>query len=235
MRIRGFILPVLILLVAGCGNADNNGFITVTVNKVEQVQGYTYLLVKAKGPAYWLAVPSMEVNEGDRYHYTGGMVMKDFYSKELDRTFKEVLFLEVIFPGKPGAAQAGMAGTVHPGQEMTPGSTIAVEKSDVVVEAVEGTVRIGELYADPSAYEGKVIRVRGEVTKFNPAIMERNWIHLQDGTSFKGKFDLTVTSVESFETGSVVTMEGTVALNRDFGYGYSYEILLEKATAVKKP
>ena len=62
--------------------------------------------------------------------------------------------------------------------------------------------------------------------------MERNWVHLQDGTEFEGKFDLTVTSSEAFEVGQVVTLEGILALNRDFGYGYSYEILLEKATAV---
>ncbi len=89
------------------------------------------------------------------------------------------------------------------------------------------------LFSDPSAYEGKVIQVRGEVTKFNPAIMNRNWAHIQDGTEFEGKFDLTLTSDESFEVGSLVTVEGVVALNLDFGYGYSYEILLEKTTAVE--
>jgi hypothetical protein len=103
----------------------------------------------------------------------------------------------------------------------------------VHVEKVEGAVTIAEIFADPGAYEGKSIRVKGEVTKYNPAIMERNWVHLQDGTEFDGKFDLTATSNESFEVGTVVILEGILALNLDFGYGYSYEILLESATAVQ--
>ena len=74
--------------------------------------------------------------------------------------------------------------------------------------------------------------MKGEVTKFNPSIMDRNWIHLQDGTEFEGQFDLTATSLESFKVGSIVTLEGILALNQDFGYGYMYELLLEKATAV---
>ena len=73
----------------------------------------------------------------------------------------------------------------------------------------------------------------GEVAKYNPAIMERNWIHIQDGTEFEGKYDLTATSSESFEVGQVVSLQGVVALNRDFGYGYAYEVLLENATAVR--
>ncbi len=62
--------------------------------------------------------------------------------------------------------------------------------------------------------------------------MELNWVHIQDGTEFEGKFDLTATSIESFEVGSTVILEGILALNKDFGYGYKYEILLEKATEV---
>jgi len=75
--------------------------------------------------------------------------------------------------------------------------------------------------------------VRGQVAKYNPEIMERNWVHLQDGTEFDGKYDLTVTSVEPFEVGQVITVEGILALNKDFGYGYEYELLLEKATQIK--
>ena len=163
--------------------------------------------------------------------------MEDFHSNELDRTFDKVLFLETLFGATeslPGA-QAGQA--VMPGghpsvQEVTPGSTVKTERAEVQVEAAEGTLSISELFASPGAYKGKTVRIRGEVVKFNAAIMDRNWIHIQDGTEHEGKFDLTVTSSESFEVGSMVTVEGVLAINRDFGYGYSYEILLEQATAV---
>lgn len=216
----------LVLLATGCNsNNTGSGLTTVKVLEVEQVANYTYLLVKAKGPEYWIAVPTMVVQPGETYQYQGGMLMEDFESKELGRTFDKVVFLEALFSESAGA---------HPkAQEVTPGSQVSAEKSDVKVEAVEGTVSIGDLFSSPASYEGKAIRIRGEVTKFNAAIMDRNWVHIQDGTESNGKFDLTATSAESFTVGSVVTVEGVVILNQDFGYGYSYEILLENTKQVK--
>jgi len=216
----------LILLAVGCNSSsESNGLTTVKVIEVEQVANYTYLLVKTKGPEYWIAVPTMVAEPGDTYQYQGGMLMEDFESKELNRTFDKVLFLEALYSESAGAQQQI--------QEVTPGSQVSEEKSDVKVESVEGAVSIGELFSNPGSYEGKSIKIKGEVTKFNAAIMDRNWVHLQDGTEANGKFDLTATSAESFTVGSVVTVEGVVTLNQDFGYGYSYEILLENTTQVK--
>lgn len=236
---RNLIFAGLILIIAGCNSSPTSEFTNVKVKEVEQVGSYTYLLVKAKGPEYWLAVPSMEVKPGETYHYQGGMLMTDFYSKDLDKTFEEVIFLEAIFSGTAGSgletkAKSEVMGQLdsHQSQGVDYENMVTIEKSDVQLEVAEGTMTISELFSDPGAYEGKTIRVRGEVTKYNAAIMELNWVHLQDGTEFEGKFDLTATSIESFEVGAVVTLEGILALNRDFGYGYSYEILLEKAIVV---
>ena len=113
------------------------------------------------------------------------------------------------------------------------GSRLNVEKLETSVEAAEGSISIGEIFADPAKYEGKSVTVTGEIAKYNPAIMELNWIHLQDGTEFEGRYDLTVTSTEMFEVGQKITVQGVLALNRDFGYGYNYDVLLEKATAVR--
>ncbi len=224
-KLNHLIILLLILTASSCGNKAENTDNTVKVQAVEQVSDYTYLLVKSKKTEFWIAVPTMQASPGETYHYQGGMLMKDFYSKELDRTFDEVLFVEALFMGDDSK--------VMPVQEMTPGSMAPKEKVKVAVERVEGTVTIAEIYADPEAYEGKTVRVKGEVTKYNPAIMERNWVHLQDGTEFEGKFDLTATSMESLEVGTVVILEGILALNLDFGYGYSYEVLLENSTVVQ--
>lgn len=234
------------LLVAGmfltsvaCNTStENSGLTTVKVQEVEQVSNYTYLLVKAKGPEYWIAVPTMEAKVGETYQYQGGMLMEEFHSTELDRTFDKVLFLEALFstseaPPDMQAANPAMP-SGHPAlQEATPGSTVKTERADVNVEAGEGTTTIAKLFANPGDYDGKTVRVRGVVTKYNAAIMERNWIHLQDGTEYEGKYDLTATSTEGFAEGSVITLEGVLAINKDFGYGYAYEILLEEAKAVE--
>lgn len=214
------------MIMTGCASPSGDGLITAKVKTVEQVSNYTYLEIKAKGPAYWVALPSMEIAVGSVISYREGGLMKDFYSKELDRTFAEIWFLDGLEGDDPSGTGMGMMG------ESTQGSKVNVEKLKTNV-AVEGSTSLAEIFADPAKFDGKTIVVSGEVAKYNPAIMERNWIHIQDGTEFEGKYDLTVTSSEAFEVGEVVTIQGTIALNRDFGYGYSYEVLLENATAVR--
>ena len=216
----------MMVIATGCGSPSEDGAVTVKVKAVEQVENYTYLLVKGKGPEYWMAVSSTEIEVGEKISYQGGMIMEDFYSKELDRTFDKVLFLEG-FDGMQSEA---------PAMGQMPGTTQGSVKTDKLATSIEheaGTVSIADLYRNPVTYEGKTIRIKGEVAKFNAQIMERNWIHLQDGTEFEDKYDLTVTSQEQFAVGQVVTLEGILALNKDFGYGYKYEILLEKATLVE--
>lgn len=223
------ILIIAIVVVAtGCSNSSIDGAKTVKVKAIEQVENYTYLLVKGKGPAYWIAVTSTEIEVGEKITYQGGMLMENFYSKELDKTFEKVIFLDGVEDSAPAAVQAM---PVMPG--VSQGSAVKSDKLDITMEAKEGVVTIANLYADPGAFEGKTIRVSGEVAKYNPGIMERNWVHLQDGSEFEGKYDLTITSQESFQVGQVLTVEGIFSVNRDFGYGYSYEILLEKAAIVQ--
>ncbi len=223
---KNLFIAGLMLLVLGCNRSSSDGLTTVEVREVEQVASYTYLLVKGKGSEYWIAVPSMNASPGETYSYQGGLLMEDFYSKDLDRTFDKVLFLEAIFSGSVPASP-------NESLDVDYEAMVTIDKEDVEIIREEGITSIAAIYADPETYEGKTIRVKGEVTKFNASIMERNWVHLQDGTEHEGKFDLTATSLESFEVGKVVSLEGVLVLNKDFGYGYSYEILLEKATAVK--
>ncbi|MCK4991085.1 MAG: hypothetical protein KAS29_11390, partial [Bacteroidales bacterium] len=179
---RNFIIAGLIMAVAGCNSNTSADFTTVKVKEVEQVGSYTYLLVKGKGPEYWIAGPSMEASPGETYHYQGGLLMEEFYSKELNRTFDKVLFLDAMFAGSAGQKQKSKELQVLQGPEETEEfsyeAMVTIEKSNVDVEAVEGTIRISDIFSDPTVYEGKLIRVAGEVTKYNAAIMERNWVHI---------------------------------------------------------
>lgn len=213
------------VFAAACSGPSGDGSVTVKVKAVEQVPSYTYLLVKGKGPEYWIAVTSTEIEVGEKITYQGGMLMEDFYSQELDRTFDKVLFLDGFGGEQEVPAMGQMPGTTQ--------GSVKTDKLDTRIEHGEGVISISELYENPSAFEGKSIRVKGEVVKFNAQIMERNWIHLQDGTEFEGKYDLTVTSQQGVAVGEIVTLEGILALNRDFGYGYSYELLLEGAALVE--
>jgi len=119
-----------------------------------------------------------------------------------------------------------------PEEDVTPGSKTAVQKKDVKVDPAVGSVPIAELFKDPESFEGKAVRVRGEVTRYNPDIMGRNWIHLQDGTNFSGNFDLTITSQDIANTDEIATFEGLISLNKNFGSGYFYELIMEDAIKI---
>ena len=91
---------------------------------------------------------------------------------------------------------------------------------------------IGGIYKDRAELAGKQVRVRGEVVKVNNRIMNRNFLHIQDGTgdAADGSNDLTLTSQDSAKLGDQITVIGTVVLDHDFGAGYRYPILVEDAT-----
>ena len=78
--------------------------------------------------------------------------------------------------------------------------------------------------------KGKQVTVTGKVVKVNNGIMKRNFLHIQDGTGSEGTNDLTITSSQTASIGRNVTITGTVVLGTDFGMGYSYPLLIEKAT-----
>jgi hypothetical protein len=197
------------------------------VLEVIQTTMYTYLHVEEKDGDKWLALPGMEAKANETYYYTGGMEMNNFESKELGRTFPTVYFIESVSKSPDLTAKDEMS---YPHS----GSKTKTEKQQVNVQPAQGGITIAELYKNKSSYAGKKVKIKGQVTKFNANIMDKNWIHLQDGTDFEGRFDLTTTTATVVAVGDVITLEGVVNLDKDFGYGYSYEILLEDAALIEQ-
>jgi hypothetical protein len=91
---------------------------------------------------------------------------------------------------------------------------------------------IGELYSNSKEFNKKTVKVRGQVVKVNMAIMDRNWVHLMDGTKGDNRSDLTFTTKEVVMVGDTVTFEGILAIDREFGAGYVYPVIVEDAVLV---
>ncbi len=100
--------------------------------------------------------------------------------------------------------------------------------SDPITKTVEA------VYQEKDQLNGQQIQIHGKVVKVNNGIMNRNFLHLQDGTGTQGSNDLTVTSQETAQVGDEVIITGTVSVNVDFGSGYLYPLMIEKATIAKK-
>ncbi|MEZ5084163.1 MAG: GW dipeptide domain-containing protein [Bacteroidales bacterium] len=233
------VLFALIFSGIACQNSQNretetylsNGNHKVEVKEVIQATSYTYLRVHENGLEYWMAVGKHEIEEGAVLYYKDGLEMQNFESKDLNRTFDKIFFVQHIsdFP----------IDVVDPEQQSVMGQTRpqkpTLDKFDVQVEPVEGGISIGNLYLNKANLEGQEVTVRGKVVKVNPSIMNRNWIHLQDGTGDSTHYDLTLTSVDIPKVGEIATYKGIVALDKDFTMGYFYELLLEEAVRIDDP
>ncbi len=228
MRVLKIFLTIVLIITFSVDTYSQQS--KSTVHKVEvvevlQVNSYTYLRVKEDNDEKWLAVPSIMANKGDIYFYKGGMKMPNFESKELKRTFKSVVFLGAISKNPTGKDNVSFEHTKVKGIDLD-------NELPINIKPIEGGVTISELFKNKKRYQGKRVKIRGKVTKFNAQVMSKNWIHLQDGTDNNGNFDITITSNANVNVGDIVTLEGLVSLDKDFGYGYFYKLIIENAVLI---
>lgn len=225
----------VIVFFTGCDKKETQplpqGVHAGEVQDIINASSYSYLLLEEGDKEYWIAVPQMDIKEGETVYYSQSMEMKNFRSESLNRTFPSILFVQDASKQLPqdkaanphGAMGGGMG---HPQVSNQP-------KEDVKVDRVSGGKTIEEVYAQKESLAGKIVKIRGKVTKYNPEIMDLNWIHIQDGTGANGTHDLLVTSKATAEPGQVIVVEGKVAVNQDFGQGYAYPVLIEEAKISK--
>jgi hypothetical protein len=88
---------------------------------------------------------------------------------------------------------------------------------------------VADIFAQKDSLAGKEVSVRGKVVKFSQAIMQTNWVHLQDGTGSEGTNDLVVTTDAVVAKGDTVLVKGVLTANKDFGFGYKYDAIIEGA------
>ncbi|MDH3321717.1 MAG: hypothetical protein OEM04_01945 [Flavobacteriaceae bacterium] len=227
-----YLMVLSVVLLASCNkkkdeykSLSNNASVhQVKVKEVIQGGTYTFILANENDRDFWMAVGKTEVKADDVVYYQNALIMKDFESKELDRTFDEILFVQEISKSPEMPVSKVKDSLVHKRKE-------ALQAKDTIqVDPAPGGITIGELFKNRSKYENKKVLIRGQVIKVNSAIMDRNWVHLKDGTSNDGKSDMTFTTLEEVKVGEIVTLEGTVALDKEYGAGYVYPLVVEGAT-----
>ena len=185
------------------------------------------------------------------------MLMYNFSSKTLNRTFETIIFSPGLDKGNATPA-AQPAAEPKSGKEAGFDAALRAEGSGAkghgvidamgpsagsagaVVPSAELNVNkatgpnsysVSECFEQGKELNGKTVRVRGKVMKISRMIMGKNWLHIQDGTGnpLKNQHDLVATTTEDAEEGKVITIAGTLAFERDFGAGYKYEVIVEEA------
>jgi hypothetical protein len=216
------------------------------------VSSYSYLkLATASGEA-WAAVQKTDKKVGDEVGVGNAFPMQGFESKELNRKFDVVYFGTLAGPGGDvapmppamgggamgGGAMAGGDAPANPAamaaqhQAAANGPEMKVEKVAKATGADGRTVE--EIWSQRDKLKGKTVTVRGQVVKFTP-VMGKNFLHLRDGSGSPDKKtnDVTITTADNVAVGDVVTAKGTIILDKDFGSGYAYPVMVEDAKVSK--
>lgn len=194
------------------------------VQEVMQTPGYSYIKVEEKGKSFWIATTKTPVAKGAKIRFTEQIWMQNFHSKALNRDFDKILFAA-------GLTIDDVKGTaVYKSAVKTKELSTPVKK----VAKLKDGQSIAEIFEKKDTLKGKTVKVRGEVVKVSRNIMGKNWVHIKDGSSFNGKDKIIFRSpTEDAKVGDIVVAQGQVETNIDFGYGYSYEVLVEKSRFTK--
>jgi hypothetical protein len=201
-------------------NSASSASVKGEVLEVRDVESYTYLRLKTQEGETWAAVAKAPVKKGSEVTIENVMVMDNFVSKTLKKTFKTILFgsLAGVQSSTPGL---GMA-TSH--------AINTINVADIHVPRVvgENAKTVAEIVSKSVELKDKPVQVRGKIVKYNAGIMGKNWIHLRDGSAANA--DILVTSANAAKLGDIVTVKGVVRNDKDFGAGYFYKVLIEDAT-----
>ena len=195
--------------------------VTGEVLEIKDVDSYTYVRLKTKEGETWAAVNKRPLQKGAKITIENVMVMNNFESKALKKTFPTILF---------GNIEGDRKDTVSPHS----GLTNVIDTGPINVPKARGdnARTVAEIVTKATELKDKKVQVRGKVIKYNPEVMGKNWIHLRDGSGVANENtnDVLVTTAAQTKLGDIVTVTGIVRTNKDFGSGYSYKVLIEDAT-----
>jgi hypothetical protein len=197
------------------------------VTDVIEAAGYTYAEVDTGKDKVWAATTTSSVKIGDMIAFSTEMPMENFHSKSMKRDFSVVYFVNHFITGKESQNVEATATASPHGQISQTQAALAIKG----INKLEGGYTIAEIYASKQDLNGKTIRLRGQVTRVNNDVMGKNWLHIRDSSSLD---DLTVTTSSKVAIDDTVVIEGKLALDKDFSYGYVYPLIVEDASITKE-
>lgn len=213
----------------GGGTPERKNAVTGEIVETMDTGNYTYIKVQSADQTIWAATERYPAKVGDRVTVPGEMVMKNFQSPSLGRTFDELYFTErVLKEGEdPTVLPAG-----HPPVNQPVNQEEAAETASepTLIAQPEGGLTVADLYARGAELAGQEVVVKGKVTSYTERVMGRNWIHLADGTGTGRNKELVLNSSATTRVGAIITVRGVVSVNEDLGHGYQYAVLIKDAT-----
>lgn len=214
---------------AGTSSAPQSASIKGEVLEVKDVDAYTYLRLRTKEGETWTAISKTPVKKGADVTIENTVVMNNFESKSLKKTFDRIVFGNLA--GTGADAPGGDLSQIHQGLSQAP------DVGDVKVPKAKGpdARTVAEIVGKQAELKDKPVVVRGKVVKLTSNIMDKNWIHLRDGSgsATDDTNDILVATKDQTQVGDVVVAKGIVRKDVNLGAGYSYKVLIDDATLQK--
>ncbi len=199
-------------------SSHHSGVFTGELLETFNSGGYTYVQIETdKGPV-WAAGPASAINKDDKVSFIGKVAMTDFYSKSLDRRFKTIYFVDsYIINGEKNSNS-----NIDPHKNIDKKQAAALKP----FSKADNGKNIAEILENKENLAGTKIKIRGQVSKYTAQVLGKNWIHIRDSSSNQ---DITITTDADAQINDIIVAEGKLVLNKDYGYGYIYEVLIEDA------
>jgi len=207
-----------------------------TILSIDNAMGYKYLKVKEDDKELWVAIANAPVKVGEKIGYDKQTIMKNFKSKSLKKEFKEIIFASDVYLPEKSAAPVtdlkDMLGLSAPKvtTEIAPKKELEKPAKPFVKKEL---YTVAEVFMWKNELKDQVVSVKGEVLKVSKQIMKLDWVHIEDGTGDENKRtdDLVFTVKNmSFKAGDKVVATGKLIRDKDFGYGYFYNVIMQESS-----
>ena len=210
--------------------------------EIKDAMGYKYLKVDENGKTLWVAIANAPVKIGEKIGYDKKTVMKNFKSKTLKREFKEVIFASEVYLATKVKAIKTMKDMLglskkDPHKGMGIGKSPKKDEKPAKPFVKKDTYTIAEIHMWRKSLSGQTLKIKGKVFKVSRGIMKLDWVHLGDGSGDEKKLtdDLVFTASKSdVKAGDMVVGTGKVVVDKDFGYGYFYRVIIQDASFKKQ-
>lgn len=199
------------------------------VLEIKSAAPYLYLKVDEGGQKIWIAIANAPVKVGDKIGYDKQTVMTNFKSKTLKQDFDRVYFASDVYLPQNNTGSKSMKEMLGIGAS----SKKLVKVTDTVSFEKKDRHTVEEVFIWRKELKDQNIMLEGKVSKISHGIMSLDWIHLGDGTGDEkqGTHDLIFTATDTtIKVGDTVIAKGTVTVDKDFGFGYFYPVIIQNSS-----
>ena len=199
--------------------------------------GYTYIYLKTDKDTKWYAIPKVALAVGETIEIQPGIDMGEHYSKTLKRTFTNIVFSDGLTTPRPKedkeSSTRKQAAHASVGLDTTKegGGDLLANNLKIAKAPGPDSYTVAEAITQSKTLADKRVKVRGKIVKASKGIMGTNWYHIRDGSgdATAKTNNLVVTGRTEMLLGDTVTAFGTIHIDKDFGGGYYYEVIMEEA------